>query len=351
MANLNAELKKNILEMSRQNQVGDLTPWFDSRLDDLIDDCTYMDDLEIKAISNLLVDNLRNYKNEAGIKTAVVGMSGGVDSALTAALLKEADWNVIGVTMPIHQEPTETARGVEAIEALGIHPLHVDLSNAYDDMIGHLTDVDFGLHGESKAEKIRRGNIRARLRMITLYNLAAAENGLVASTDNYSELAAGFWTLHGDVGDLSPIQAMTKSWEVPMLAKTLGVPESIWRAKPTDGLGVDDGDEAQFGFTYLELDLMLLSVGALLNNGLQCDLMLNNGGINLDNVASTLGLTADGEPIDKHAFDVFTNLMQRMSATWYKRLNPVNLDHPFDTTRYRRLEAIDNDLFRPDAVK
>ena len=62
--------------------------------------------------------------------------------------------------------------------------------------------------------------------MATLYNMAASHGGLVAGTDNYSELTAGFWTLHGDVGDISPIQSLLKSWEVPYLAKSLGVPRS-----------------------------------------------------------------------------------------------------------------------------
>jgi hypothetical protein len=109
---------------------------------------------------------------------------------------------------------------------------------------------------DTKAIRVRKGNIRARLRMITLYNLAQLHGGFVASTDNLSELGAGFWTLHGDVGDYSPIQSLLKSWEVPYLAQLNGVPESTVRAKPTDGLGIDSGDEAQLGASYLEWDLM-----------------------------------------------------------------------------------------------
>ena len=143
-------------------------------------------------------------------------MSGGIDSALTASLFKEAGWNVTGLTLPIHQNPEETQRGIDACEALGITHKQVDLSDAYDNLISHLHEMPHPNGGDTKAEKVRRGNIRARLRMITLYNEAAKQQGIVGSTDNFSELSAGFWTLHGDVGDVAPIQSLSKSWEVPM---------------------------------------------------------------------------------------------------------------------------------------
>ena len=205
-----------------------------------------------------------------------------------------------------------------------------------------MIEVDQAIRGVSKIERIRRGNIKARLRMITLYNIAAANGGLVASTDNYSEMAMGFWTLHGDVGDLSPIQSLNKSWEVPALARWLGVPESIWRAKPTDGLGIDDNDEAQFGYTYLELDLMLFNITKTLHDGLTTDLF--------EDYREDLEKFLDfGD--DTHAKEVFDDLMARMGSTWFKRMNPVNIKHPFDKGRYMELDGADADLFRPAVVK
>jgi nicotinamide-nucleotide amidase len=230
--------------------------------------------------------------------------------------------------MPIHQEPIETHRGMEACRALGVEHVHQDLSDAYDHMVATLQEDT----GTEVADKIRRGNIRARLRMITLYNLAAARGGFVASTDNYSELAMGFWTLHGDVGDVSPIQSLSKSWEVPAMARLRGVPESIWRATPTDGLGIAAGDEAQFGFSYLELDLMLFSLTKTNINGMTMDLATGDpiefikGRLNLD---------------DEHASQIFDLVVGRLKGSWFKRTNPINIKHPIDDRRYSELEQLD----------
>lgn len=343
--------KNIILELSRQNQVGKLSPWFDKKLDDFLENFICDGDPHgVADIGNYIISDLVAYREQTGMSKTVIGMSGGVDSALTAVLFKKAGWEVIGVVMPIHQDAEETNRGIEACEALDIQYIKKDLSRIYDMFLPEMVELDAGLAFDNKSGKIRRGNIRARLRMITLYNLAASLGGLVASTDNYSELAVGFWTLHGDVGDLSPIQSLFKSWEVPLLAKEFGVPESIWRAKPTDGLGVDDGDEAQFGFTYLELDLMLLQLGLFLSNGLKDDDMKNMGGVNRENLFKIM----DGMEGDEHAIEIFHKLLDRMGSTWFKRVNPVNIEHPTDTwsgNRYARLENIDRDLFWPAVMK
>ena len=340
-------LREEILELSRQNQSGELSPWFSHQLDRLIDGNLFGYDSnifptteeEIPLLAANIVADLMKYKSETGLKTAVIGMSGGVDSALTAALFKRAGWHVIGVTMPIYQDPTETERGKEACKALNLEHRHVDLTSAYEMMIRIVGEEWIENH---EASRIRCGNVKARLRMITLYNMASAEHGLVASTDNYSELAMGFWTLHGDVGDLSPIQSLNKSWEVPALARWIGVPEVTWRAKPTDGLGVSDGDEAQFGYTYLELDLMLFNITKTLHDGMTTDLFV-------DYKADLKKFLDFG--VDAHAEEVFDDLMARMGGTWFKRINPVNIRHPFDTGRYNELANADADLFYPAVVK
>lgn len=339
-------MKDLILEMSRQNQMDSLSPWFDAKLDEYINIETYADIPHLEKLKNATIDKLVQYREQAGVSTAVLGVSGGVDSALTAALLKAAGWRVIGVVMPIHQNPEETRLGMDACEALDLQCQFIDLSNEYDNMIEKQVTIDSHILGDSKEAKIRRGNIRARLRMITLYNLASANHGLVASTDNFSELAAGFWTLHGDCGDLSPIQSYTKSWEVPMIAKLVGVPESIWRAKPTDGLGVDDGDEAQFGFSYLELDLALLATLESIHDGLLYDVLNANGKWNVAGMAEHLDLHSD-----EHALHVYKMLMTRIESTWFKRLNPVNIKHALEPWRYKRLEELDFDFFHPAVVK
>ena len=259
---------------------------------------------------NILTRELVAYGINNKINTVVLGMSGGIDSALTAALFKAADYRVIGMTLPIHQDESETARGVEACEALGIEHIQKDLSEAFDFLSGDIDDF-----GDSNSDKIRQGNIRARLRMITLYNMAAKHGGFVASTDNFSELSAGFWTLHGDVGDVAPIQSLSKSWEVPNLAQVLGVPQSIISAKPTDGLGVANGDEDQFGFSYMEFDAVLFAL--------------------IGNITFSQELPETKELVAK--------VKQRIASTSYKRFNPLNLMHPLDgSLRYDNLEAYDN---------
>lgn len=330
-------LKDEILELSRQKNIGELSPWFNDMLDRMIErdyapweTDLFPDSAGVKAIGDRIVTALADYAVQTERATVVLGMSGGVDSALTAALFRDAGYRVIGVTMPIHQNPDETDRGVEACEVLGIEHQQVDLSRMYNAMVETLSEE----MGDETANLIRRGNIRARLRMITLYNIAAAEGGFVASTDNYSELAMGFWTLHGDVGDVSPIQSLNKSWEVPALARQRGVPERVWRATPTDGLGVDAGDEAQFGFTYLELDIMLFALTKTNINGMVMDLAPSGGEI--EYLRKELGVESD-----EKANQVFDAVVGRLKGTWFKRMNPVNLKHPLDGSRYSELESLD----------
>lgn len=310
-------MKTQILDTSRQNTIGTLSPFFDAQLDNFIQNGEFKSVEKLEILKNQIIDALSDYRKQAmpSSATVTIGMSGGVDSALTAALFKAAGWNVMGILMPIKQDIKETERGREACEALGIKSTEIDLTNLYNDTIFAESKIDPTiLDGTDQHDDIRRGNIRARLRMITLYNMANLRRGVVASTDNFSELSAGFWTLHGDVGDLAPIQSLYKSWEVPMLAKMMGLPESIWRAKPTDGLGIGDGDEAQFGCSYLEWDIMLMT-------------MLG------DNVPESF--------IDDRAKEVYASLDNRMGLTWHKRKNPINFEPGVTAGRFYRLERFD----------
>ena len=121
----------------------------------------------------------------------------------------------------------------------------IDLTDEYfalqdiDDNEGEIEND----HLNSIPFKIRMGNIKARLRMIYLYNLASKSNGLVLSTDNFTEYMLGFWTLHGDVGDFGIIQKVLKGLELYDIARYLDVPQEIIDAKPDDGLGIAGGDE------------------------------------------------------------------------------------------------------------
>jgi nicotinamide-nucleotide amidase len=330
-------LQDDILDLSRQVRRGPLSPWFDRRLHDQIESGLFLPEPELKAVGDALVGELEDYREQAGVSTAVLGMSGGVDSALTAALLKRAGWRVVGLTLPIEQNPEETERGAEACQALGLEHLHLDLSEPYRRVVAELGGLDARIASEDDERlRTRRGNVRARLRMITLYDQAHRFGGIVASTDNFSELGAGFWTLHGDVGDLAPVQSLIKSWEVPWMARAYGVPERTWRANPTDGLGIGGGDEAQIGVSYLEWDVMVF---ALLEG------LSRNPGLTAEDLSRVLEI---GE--DAYARAALGTVLRRLRGTWHKRVNPIRLDHPA-AERYEALDALDAQLFRPAVLR
>ena len=115
-------------------------------------------------------------------------------------------------------------------------------------------------------------------------------------------------------------------------------------------MGIDDGDEAQFGYTYLKLDIMLFNITKTMSDGLTTDRFENMWNNKL------VGLRGDLEKFldfgdDDHAREVFHDLMKRMGSTWSKRMNPVNIAHPFDKSRYVELSTADADLFQPAVVK
>ncbi len=313
-------LREEILNYSRQSTMTPLSDWFDHTLSELCDLNVYADAIQLEDIGKKLVDGIQVYGEKHNINNVAIGMSGGVDSALTAAMFKQAGWNVLGVTMPIHQNPDETNRGIAACAALGIEHKQVDLTEPYNSLLKSFQSHDAMLKKDS--ETLRKGNLRVRLRMMTIYNEASRIKGLVASTDNFSELAAGFWTLHGDVGDLAPIQSLSKSWEVPRLAEIMGVPSDTVFAKPTDGLGISDSDEAQFGFSYLEFDIVLMA------------LCQNAGLANKESCLTYL-------KVPEHDLPKVNRILDRIKMSTFKRANPYNLNHPLQTNRYQGLKTID----------
>ena len=307
-----------ILSITPGNDV-EINEWFQKKLQLHIDSGVYPNESILVGIKNKIVKTLEEYKDEHQLDDVVIGMSGGVDSALTAALFKEAGWTVHGVTLPIHQNQEETDRGQETIEALELEAHSFDLSEQFDSMAKFLQLEEPVTYRQQQ----RQGNIRARLRMMTLYTLAHELGGIVGSTDNFSELAAGFWTLHGDVGDVAPIQSLSKSWEVPMLAKMLNVPENTVNAVPTDGLGISNSDADQLGCSYLEFDIILfelLSLPRIDKNTIE--LYINN-------------IT------DNKAKRIIELVYGRVRNTAYKRANPYNVEHPIYSNRFDILNILD----------
>lgn len=187
----------------------------------------------------------------AGAKGLVVGLSGGVDSACTAALAKRAVGDeVLGVLMPCHSDPVDAEYALMAAGALGIETMTVDLGPAYDALLGALPPDG----------RMAAANVKPRLRMTALYYLASARNNLVAGTGNKSELMIGYFTKYGDGGvDLEPLGGLYKR-QVIELAHVLGVPQAIIDRPPSAGLWAGQTDEGEMGITYLVLDTTLAAI-------------------------------------------------------------------------------------------
>lgn len=202
------------------------------------------------------VNWLKNTVEEAGAKGIVLGLSGGIDSAVVAALTKRAfPDNTLGIIMPCYSssEDVEHAKLVE--KALELETHTVVLDDAFDTMKR--------LVGAKESDpKLAIANIKPRLRMITLYYYAGIHNYLVAGTGNRSEYTVGYSTKYGDGGvDIQPIASFVKT-EVKELAAYLGIPEIIITKPPTAGLWENQTDEKEMGMTYEELDNYILTGNA-----------------------------------------------------------------------------------------
>jgi NAD+ synthase len=247
-------------------------------------------------VVNHIVEWLKEYATNASVKGFVIGISGGIDSAVTSMLCAKTGFPVLCVEMPIHQGFNQLNRAKEHIAQLkerfdDINSMEINLTSTFEEFKTVLP-----LDLEKTAVEVSLANTRARLRMSTLYYLAGVHGYLVAGTGNKVEdFGVGFYTKYGDGGvDLSPIADLMKS-EVYQIAKVLGVPDSIQVAKPTDGLfGDSRTDEDQIGASYNELEWAMIQ---------------NDNG----------KTTTDFEGREKIAFDI---LKQRNNANKHK-MDPI----------------------------
>ena len=217
--------------------------------------------LDVEKANRQIVDWLKSYAENAKVHGFVVGISGGIDSAVTSTLCAQTGLKVLCVEMPIHQVQTQVYRGREHIEQLknrfpNVSSIEADLSSVFEDFKNQVPETtnEHQLH-------LALANTRARLRMTTLYYFAGIHGLLVAGTGNKVEdFGVGFYTKYGDGGvDLSPIADLMKS-DVYAMGAYLKVPASILNAPPTDGLfGDDRTDEDQLGASYDELEWAMLA--------------------------------------------------------------------------------------------
>jgi NAD+ synthase len=221
------------------------------------------------------VENIRGqlkyYVTQNGIKSLVLGVSGGIDSALVAALAnpvcRELGIPLIGRSLPQASNKDDETRRADDVLKYFCTDYDVSGINARVNLVLQDLEAGYSQKEDEKFNKIALGNIKARIRMIHLYDLAYRNRGMVLSTDNLTELLVGFWTLHGDVGDYGMIQNLWKS-EVYDLSKWLCVHDTFElnygpimdcvEAVPTDGLGITNSDLDQLGAaTYEEVDNIL----------------------------------------------------------------------------------------------
>ena len=202
-----------------------------------------------------IVNWLNSYSKNSNTKGFIVGISGGIDSAVTSTLCSKTGLKTICVEMPIFQSKEELERSKNHISWLksnydNVQSLHIDLTNSFSELKKTISDSN------NSNNNLALANTRSRLRMVTLYYYASINNCLVVGTGNKVEdFGVGFYTKYGDGGvDVSPIADLMKS-EVKSIGKEMGIINDIIVAKPTDGLWSDTRtDEEQIGASYNELE-------------------------------------------------------------------------------------------------
>ena len=211
-------------------------------------------------VINYIVNWITNYKETNNIKGLVVGVSGGIDSALTSTLCAMTGINTICLNMPIFQKDEQYKRAENHINWLikkfkNVHSENIELTNTFS----CFTET---VHTNHVKSNLGLANTRSRLRMLTLYYYATINDSIVVGTGNKVEdFGIGFYTKYGDGGvDISPIADLMKS-EVFKLSSELGVNKEILNAKPTDGLWDDDrSDEDQIGANYYDIEKVMKKI-------------------------------------------------------------------------------------------
>ncbi len=204
---------------------------------------------------------LKDYLTSSGLTKYIIGVSGGIDSALSAALAVKAigGKNVIGVMMPYRlSNPTSLEDGLSLCKSLGIAHEVIDISPMVDAWFANR---------EPEANQLRRGNWMARTRMCVLYDLSAKYGALVVGTSNQSELMTGYFTQFGDAAcALEPIGQLYKT-EVWEMSKLMCIPKQIIDKTPSADLWEDQSDEAEMGISYSDLDEILYAIHHMQDTG------------------------------------------------------------------------------------
>lgn len=205
----------------------------------------------VEEVANELIEWIKTTVKDATCKGVVLGISGGIDSAVVAAACKRAFPNdTLGIIMPCHSNENDENDAMTVIKSLDIKYKKVELDSIFDEFINKV---------EHTYDKMAIANVKPRLRMTTLYYYAAINSYLVAGTSNKSELTVGYFTKHGDSGvDMLPIASFIKR-DVYRLAEYFNIPSEIINKAPSAGLWDDQTDEDEMGISYNELDNYILT--------------------------------------------------------------------------------------------
>lgn len=209
----------------------------------------------MQELADKLVNWIKKQVATAGRGGIVLGLSGGLDSAVVAVLCKRAlPNNTLAVIMPCHSPETDIAHARLVADKFDIATETIELEEAFDSLLRAVPERDYRQDTKRTAES----NLKPRLRMLTLYYLAARLSYLVIGTSNRSELSVGYFSKHGDAGvDIMPIGNLVKH-QVIDLARYLDIPEVIMNKPPSAGLWPGQTDEGEMGITYEELDRYIL---------------------------------------------------------------------------------------------
>ena len=323
--NAETNVIKEILHKSRQNDIGDLSPMFtellQSKFTTPLKISFGMKDLHYET----LIENVISLINDIGINKIVIGLSGGADSSVAFALYNEVKNRNKNVEIYPYYIKVVSDHGYQNVKMLGEHygvdiPV-VDLTDVYD------TYMNNSAINESP---LRQGNLRARLRMTFLYEKAHEYGAVVAGNSNFSEFAAGFWTINGDVGDINVLEGLFKSTEIPKLGEYLNLPEKFWRETPSDGLDITstNTDEEQIGMSYLEWDILCCLYMTVSSNALMTTGSDDEDGklkIDIDFFTDLFKNTINVKP-SKEDIDKMNLFFERIEKTRYKRVGPISLD-------------------------
>lgn len=206
--------------------------------------------IDTASVRQTLVEFIRHGVNQAGYTKAVVNLSGGLDSTLSCFLTAEAlgAGNVLALRLPYKSSsPSSLEHAQLVIDMLGVMSLTIPITDMADALIQRFPDMN----------RVRQGNIMARMRMIVLYDQSAAFHGLAMGTGNKTEILLGYTTLYGDSAcAINPLGNLYKT-QIRQLAAEMGVPPVIIHKPPTADLWLGQTDEGELGFTYAEVDQLL----------------------------------------------------------------------------------------------